>query len=1201
VTAVYNRPGLPSVAFRVGTHPTLLRKMLREIPGVSFDGTTRPLAPLRTRASDDPSIALLDAWAVVGDVLTFYQERIANEGFLRTATERRSVLELARMIGYELGPGVAAGTYLVFEVESRVAVEEQSPPGLGPPTREALVPRGTKVRSIPGKEGLPQTFETSQNLLAQADWNELRPRLTVPQPISLGSKELYVEGIATGLARGDRVLITGPRALPDDEKDKPKDKKKAKDGKRKTKEKKKPPPGVEASILEVEAVEPQPDRGRTRLKLSVLPKLPPASQPAAPTDDEPAPDFDFEPPPPPAVDPVKPADLEPAKVEIKERPLTADEIRFRILRYLWHDVFLMAQIALLGWRMDFIIAYLRRHYAALLEPVRWIEVTPPRDIKRPTVIDTFPKHGAVDVHPANTIIVRFSEPMKAGTPQQPGPTMKAVTLHKGTASGPEVTALTKEYDGPTGSIRLTPTTPLDSQQQYTVVVTTQATDASDNPLAARFESSFEVIDYKGPTLVKRSPVVDDENVPAKTVVTATFSEEMSEPPPDAFFLRDATGVRVPAELGLGSDPKIVTLTPKAPLALSTRYTATVTSEVTDDSQAHNAVGPTEWSFTTAPRASHPPPSELVVYAFRERAAFFGHNAPRWASLPKHDPATQHGDDDPFGASWDDPQRSIWVDSQGSSYGGDTVHLDRDIAELEPGSWTIFETATGAALYYVNNVTTKSLADYSLAARSSQLVLSQRDGRSPSEGVGSPPDFRVRETEAHVQSEPLKLVELPIDDPLEKDDVEVTLDQMVIGLEEGRELALRGELVDLPGVIGNEILVLKEATHGAGFTTLRFRTGLTQSYVRKTVTLSANVVRATHGETVPGEILGGGDGARANQRFVLRKPPLTHVQAPTPSGSLSTLELRVDDVLWQEKPVLFGLGPCSRSYVVRRDDAGKTAIVFGDGEQGARLPTGTENVVATYRSGIGMVGMVPAGSLALLQERPLGIASVTNPLPAEGAAEPESRDDARENAPLTVLTMERVVSLRDFEDFARAFAGVGKAQAIDVWRDGTHLIHLTVAAAGGAPAGAVLRTNLETALAAAREPGLTVIVDSHERRFFDLAAQIRIDAAYLPEKVIAATRAALFAEFSFERRGFGQPVTAAEVIRVIEGVPGVVATYLKALFEVREDAPQTPGDQAKAGLEQVLVASQARLVEGEMVPAELLLLNPAGAYVTERSP
>ena len=71
-----------------------------------------PLAGLTTRDPSDPSIALLDAWAVVADVLTFYQERIANEGYLPTALERRSLLELSRLIGYRLRPGVSASVRL---------------------------------------------------------------------------------------------------------------------------------------------------------------------------------------------------------------------------------------------------------------------------------------------------------------------------------------------------------------------------------------------------------------------------------------------------------------------------------------------------------------------------------------------------------------------------------------------------------------------------------------------------------------------------------------------------------------------------------------------------------------------------------------------------------------------------------------------------------------------------------------------------------------------------------------------------------------------------------------------------------------------------------------------------------------------------------------------------------------------------------
>ena len=58
--------------------------------------------------SNDLANAILDSTALVLDVLTFYQERIANEGFLQTATERRSILELAEEIGYQLRQGVAA-------------------------------------------------------------------------------------------------------------------------------------------------------------------------------------------------------------------------------------------------------------------------------------------------------------------------------------------------------------------------------------------------------------------------------------------------------------------------------------------------------------------------------------------------------------------------------------------------------------------------------------------------------------------------------------------------------------------------------------------------------------------------------------------------------------------------------------------------------------------------------------------------------------------------------------------------------------------------------------------------------------------------------------------------------------------------------------------------------------------------------------
>ncbi|MCL2173216.1 MAG: putative baseplate assembly protein, partial [Candidatus Bathyarchaeota archaeon] len=111
-TDLSNQPNLSALKYRVGTHNQFKADMIEQI-------SHKPaLKNLTTRDNADLSIALLDSWAMIADVLTFYQERIANEGYLRTATERRSVLELARTIGYELKPGVAASVSLAFIVEN---------------------------------------------------------------------------------------------------------------------------------------------------------------------------------------------------------------------------------------------------------------------------------------------------------------------------------------------------------------------------------------------------------------------------------------------------------------------------------------------------------------------------------------------------------------------------------------------------------------------------------------------------------------------------------------------------------------------------------------------------------------------------------------------------------------------------------------------------------------------------------------------------------------------------------------------------------------------------------------------------------------------------------------------------------------------------------------------------------------------------
>jgi predicted phage baseplate assembly protein len=169
--------------------------MLARLGDLDLDGA-HPLAALRARTGDDASIALLDAWAVVADVLTFYQERIANEGYLRTATERRSLVELARLVGYRLRPGVAADAHLAYLLDIVPGTETV-----------AGIPKGSRAQSVPGPGELPQAFETGDDLAARASWNTLRPRPTRPTLLTAGVSALYVAGIATGVKPNDRLLV----------------------------------------------------------------------------------------------------------------------------------------------------------------------------------------------------------------------------------------------------------------------------------------------------------------------------------------------------------------------------------------------------------------------------------------------------------------------------------------------------------------------------------------------------------------------------------------------------------------------------------------------------------------------------------------------------------------------------------------------------------------------------------------------------------------------------------------------------------------------------------------------------------------------------------------------------------------------------------------------------------------------------------
>jgi predicted phage baseplate assembly protein len=561
-----------------------------------------------------------------------------------------------------------------------------------------------------------------------------------------------------------------------------------------------------------------------------------------------------------------------------------------------------------------------------------------------------------------------------------------------------------------------------------------------------------------------------------------------------------------------------------------------------------------------------------VFVYRQKAAVFGYNAPKQATYTNNVP---------------DPP-SEWAEWPLDSETETSLFLDRAYEAITPGSYVTIEKSGNTKTLQVQTVTTLPRTAYGISSKTTLLTFNESwwDDILPARGrrQGTRRLSVFRDVVVHAQSELLTLAELPISEPLESTSVTangITLDGPYLGLLNGKRVVLTGERDDLAGVIGSEALTLKEVIVEAGFTVVTFNEPLAYRYVRKTAAIKANVATSTHGETVQ-ETLGAGDATQPFQRFTLRQPPLTYVSSSDPSGAQSTLEVRVNDILWKEVPDFFGHGPAERIYTTQLDDNGKTTVIFGDGTTGARLPTGQENVKAKYRKGIGLGGLVKADQLSQLMTRPLGVKGATNPIAADGAGDPEKLDEARRNAPLTILTLGRIVSLRDYEDFARTFSGIDKALSTWTWFGEKRGVFVTVAGPEGAEISETspLYENLLDAMHDAGNPLVPLMVRSYQPGLFRIVAALKIDTAFLNDIVLAKAERKLRDNFSFAARQFGQPVHLSEVIATLQDVEGVVAVNVTGLYR-SDGAPD---------LKEHIAAAVPRPGQGEVFPAELLTLD-----------
>ncbi|KAB1990052.1 putative baseplate assembly protein [Streptomyces triticiradicis] len=1129
-TGAVGPSGADAPALRSGTHADFLSAMLARLSGPAYPA----LGGLTARTPDDPAVALLDAWAVLGDLLTFYSERIANEGYLRTATEEQSLALLGRLVGHRARPGVAADTYLAYTLDRDPRAGED-------PT--VTIARGARSQSVPGPGEQAQSFETAEDLTARWSWNELRVLRRRPYRITASGltdrNRLTVEGTANNLKAGDQLLAVFSAE-------------KTADRSRRT-------------LLTVSDVRLDRDGDVTVVGLpgTALPSLEDLTDQAREwiTDEEGGPgspwpagsrivvDFDDQ-----VLTPLR-ADLdEPTTPTAFADRLTGTVARAREAEDLAGD---HEEVA--DW-----FGRLARGLGRLIEQARALEPPQPvRDDGEGTPEPGFPALAALGALLPALRTAPVRPPLNARhLARDP-----AQVFAPGADLGPRLLAGLdpRLRDGLFDAWRRTDATAPPALRELRAMRVTATPFGATAPLKPVYQGN-QVVRY------------DDWPLTGSKFIGMKIGyDETGAVPNRADFTYTEGGGSVRASYALPFDGTVDFGPGRIKLT---------TTEPEPDPGPGVAADPPEPGVTAELQAELPVRTLFVsrpagieddrVHVAVSNGTTLDHHL----SAGDRPPPADHGGlqvSVSRTAAGTDPAVEITLSARLEQTSRNVIALDAVYEGIAPGSWVAVHRprkgATGQipgdpglslVITRVTGVRVLSRADFGITGKVTELTLEDR-WLDEQDVLLS----HIRDTTVHARGDALTVADEPVTDDVGGNRIELA--ELYDGLDLGRWIVVTGERTDIPatpGVRGTELTMIAGVGQSVDpglpgdtvRTTLTLTAALAHSYRRDTVRVLGNVVHATHGATRD-EPIGSGDASRPGQTFALWQAPLTWLAADTPLGASSTLEVRVDGVLWHEVDSLAGRGPTERVYVTGTTGDGRTTVTFGDGAQGARLPTGQENVRARYRVGVGRAADVAADRVTQLTTRPLGVTAVTNPLPATGGADPDGPGAARRTIPLALTALDRLVSVPDHEDFARSRAGIGRASARQL-TDGTRqIVHVTVAGVDDIPLtedSDVVRT-LHASLAAQGDPRLAVGVAVRELVLLVVVAGVKVAPDHRWDLVEPRVRRALLARLGYAGRELGQSAHLSEVLAAAQAVPGVDHVDVDAFTGV-------PGNITPAGLE-----------------------------------
>src|SRR2546421_9291084 len=199
---IFNSPGRNVLAYRSGDYITFRHALLLSRPDEIELQNWHP------SAKGDLALQMVEWWAYLADILTFYNERIANQAYLRTADLPESVQRLIRILGYRPRPGIGA--------RGKLAALMSRPTPLS-------LPQGFPIQSKPGPGKQPQIFELDAGtLISSPDVVPVDVHTSTPlnnatsvvlkgsvTTVKVGDRLLFMEKTPTGVSPSSLLAIVG--------------------------------------------------------------------------------------------------------------------------------------------------------------------------------------------------------------------------------------------------------------------------------------------------------------------------------------------------------------------------------------------------------------------------------------------------------------------------------------------------------------------------------------------------------------------------------------------------------------------------------------------------------------------------------------------------------------------------------------------------------------------------------------------------------------------------------------------------------------------------------------------------------------------------------------------------------------------------------------------------------------------------------